>query len=76
MSGYRNYVPNVTLTNIEGWTEKVTHGVNADALGMTEEQLTQLMTFFANAHETTSVTMRLYIDQHIAEMNDWYNSAF
>ena len=77
MADYTPYQPNVEITNANNWAELVTTGVNMTAIGFsTPEQQTQMGQLLHNAHETTSGTVKQYIDRHIGGVSGWMNESF
>jgi hypothetical protein len=74
MSEFNNYIPEVTLQDVQNWGESVTHNVNLELLGFEETpQRNQLGALLRNAHEVTAATMQNYVDKHVHQMADWMN---
>ena len=74
---YENYKPSIEIEDVQNWEEHVTSGVNMSAIGFnTQEQLQQFGLLFRNAHQTTTATVKNYIDKHVEESTTWMNEAF
>jgi hypothetical protein len=77
MASYTPYQPNIQITNVNNWAERVSHDVDMSTIGFgTAAQQEQVTKLFYNAHETTSATMMAYTDQHIGGITNWMNEAF
>ena len=74
---YDNYEPSIEIEDVQNWDTRVTHNVNMNTIGFTDQdQVTQFGILFRNAHETTIATVKNYVDKHIEEATDHMNESF
>lgn len=77
MSSYNNFTPNVAIANVDNWTELITSGVDMAQLGLTDQAKQEIMVrLFHNAHNTTSATLKNYVDGQSVPMAAHMNEAF
>lgn len=77
MASYTPYQPNITLVDVENWAEHVAQNVDMSTIGFgSEDQRNEVGRLFRNAHETTTGTVKNYVDKHIEGLSDWVNEAF
>ncbi|THU90918.1 hypothetical protein K435DRAFT_863881 [Dendrothele bispora CBS 962.96] len=76
---YEPYQASFNLEEVQNWGQHISNNVDFTRLGfLTDdtEQLNNFATLFRNAHVTTSVTMKNYVDQHIHGIAEKINEEF